>query len=137
MDVETFFATALPPNCPPSNAVAVSEIVLRLVASDPPTAEDFLPNSMLPAKKCPPSVDSCRWAGISVWSEGAKKEVFEGITKIPKNSHLRYVARVKIDVESAVVLPHENSAEHLTCWTYKNFDITTATLSVEALDAES
>jgi hypothetical protein len=124
MEEVLFVAAPLPPSCPPNEAKPFEDgkIVLRLVANDPPQAEDFLPSSKIPNKSCPAHFDKCRWAGISVWVENTKPEELEGITKLPKNSHLKFLARVKDQKNTGVALPHIGNQQHLTCWAYQSYD---------------
>jgi hypothetical protein len=130
MEADSFVAAPLPPSCPPSEArpFEEGEIVLRLVAHNPPIAEDFLPNSKIPNKRCPAMGDKCRWAGISVWDKNVKREVLEGITKLPKNSHLKFLARVRVRQTTGV------DQRHLTCWAYKSYDFTSEIEKLEQLN---
>lgn len=138
MDSSIFLAAPLPPACPPPNAKPFEqgELVLRLVAHNPPIQDDFIPNSQNPKKVCPRLGDKCRWAGISVWEDGVRLEVLEGITKLPKNQHLKFVVKVNVCPDTGLALAHEASKEHLTCWAYKSYDFTSNVHTIEQVNGD-
>lgn len=126
----------LPDTCPPDEADELAEgtIVYRLVTASKPGPEDFRPCKDEPNKKRPPICDECRWASYSIFHENTARHRLVDITKLPKNKHLKYVAKVEIGLDSGVALAWPRDAQHYSFWMYKDFAAHKAVISVDPID---
>jgi hypothetical protein len=122
----------LPPSCPPADATLIEAKVLRLVASQTPTAEHFR-SCRAEGKPKPKKCDDCLWTACSVWRENTPREKLQDLAKLPNHSDKKFVATVKITKASGYTKPHTKDANHLSFWMYEEFDIMGAIEKVESL----
>jgi len=128
-----FWDDPLPGECPPIDAEdAFDGVVLRLVKTDPPTADDFKFGKAT-GKKKPNGWDECRWCACSVWEGSTKREVLTGVAKFPKLRDNKFIAHIKIDGGSGKIMPHAPSSTHLSLWMYDDFDPLQAVVKIEPL----
>jgi hypothetical protein len=128
-----FWGHPLPGECPPIDAEdAFDGVVLRLVKTDPPTADDFK-FGKASGIKTPKDCDECRWCACSVWDGSVKREVLTGVAKFPKLRNNKFIAHIKIDGESGKVMPHAPNQKHYSLWMYDTFDPLQAVVKIEPL----
>ena len=111
----------LPADCPPLDGQPVGDcVVLRLVETNPPTADDFR-SSKAECGQCPPGKDICRWHSCSVWVPEVKLERIAGLRKFPKLRSKKFVAHVNVPANSGRIKPHDGDPQHLSFWMYETF----------------
>lgn len=112
----------LPMECPPPDAQdAFAGVVLRLVTTNPPTADDFR-SGRSEGKKKPQKCDDCTWCACSVWLSSTKKEVVTGLTKLANHKNKKFIAYLDINPATGKTKPHEGDGNHIRLWMYENFD---------------
>ncbi len=107
----TVWPSHFPAACPPIEARPAEMNVFRMVASSPPTKEDFM--SHVDANKPYNSAEQCRACGLSVYTD----------LKDAKTARKRFkplrgllIARGSITSNDGVVLQTSTPASHYTWW---------------------
>lgn len=112
-------------SCPPDTALPMTGMLLRLVANDTVTADDFRSwaaiNKRFMAKR------ECASASCSMVSPAVKPEALKDLLKFPNLKDKIFAACVSIDEDSGVT---ETKGTHVDLWMYKAFDPVKSTTSV-------
>lgn len=123
----------LPSECPPENTeISGERIVWRLVSSSD-IGDDAFESSAKTGGKKPLKCDDCHWCGCSVWEFDTPREIITNLTKFPRLSHLKFLAKVKLDPKSGKIKPHNDNPKHLCFWAFKEFDAKSAVIAVSAI----
>lgn len=111
----------LPEDCPPIDSEDVAAgYLLRLVSSNPSTAQDFR-SGHAEGKNQPKTCDICRWMSCSVWTADTPHENLAGLAKLKTLSHMKFVARFKVTGSEGKIKPHEKDPRHLSFWIRESF----------------
>ena len=111
-----------PASCPPSDATApIDGVLLRLVTSATPTADDFSVGSSEQRKK-PQNCDLCRWLACSVWLAATPRNRLSALTRLPKLRDRKYIAFLKVGPDAGRQKPHDTDPNHISLWMYATFD---------------
>jgi len=118
------FMEALPPACPPEDAVLrVYEQVWRFVRTNPPSDKDFQSYAGL-GKRPPPEMDPCRWASCSLFA--SKRTAYLFLPKL--RNRFRFLARLQITDKCGYT---KLTRAHIDFWRFETFKPTI--LDVERL----
>lgn len=116
-----FREAPLPDACPPPDAAQpTSRLLVRLVRTDPPTAEDFRSchlEGKTPSRK---DHDPCAWQGCSFFAEETPREKIDGIAKYKNHADKKFLAFIRIDEQSGVIKIGPDG-HHTTVWLYAAF----------------
>jgi hypothetical protein len=94
------YREALPPNCPPREAVPLSaRRVLRLISENPAGAGDFDSHATL-GENCPSWCTPCEWASCSMFLVETRRENIYGLRRFPKLRNMKLIAHVCVDETS-------------------------------------
>lgn len=122
------FSERLPDSCPPEHAKDEPlEEVYRLVASDNCTDNCFKSNAALGLpKNMHSNVDDCRWASCSLFERDHVNELLKlrGLRK-----RLPYMAKLSLPAGAGKHILSRKG--HVDFWSYSNFDMASAVISVE------
>jgi hypothetical protein len=127
------FREHLPPGCPEEGTEPLSpQVVLRLVFSNPPVAEDFASYAAT-GRPCPPKVSGCRWASWSVFrGDTTGREAIISVAKLPRfKKRSKFLAHV--NVPAGAGLGRIVQTGHIDFWMFSTFDPASAVLHLEAL----
>lgn len=114
------FKEALPPQCPPGDAlVSDHRVVLRLISSRDITEESFYSHARL-GKPLPPKMCPCRWASCSTYIDDGKSHRTKGVTKLPKLRGMKYIAVLQLVPDAGRIKDGERG--HVDLWMYRDFD---------------
>lgn len=131
--VPTYKDGPLPEACPPADAIAPGNILLlRLVRTDHPTADDFL--SCRLEGKTPPrkQYDPCVWRAVSFFLDSTPAEKIADVAKYRNHADKKYVAFVRANQQSGVIKVGPDG-HHVSFWMYEQFQPETVVEKVEPL----
>lgn len=131
MGAQFEFLEALPPQCPPQNAVPLNgDTFIRLAKQDQPTLDCFLSHAArgLPVKG---DVDPCRHASCSLFEHDEEGDQLRAMRLLPRFKNFTYAFLLKLGPEAGLALT--GSKKHVDLWMFKGFNPLAAVTAVKAM----
>lgn len=116
------YRESLPEACPPSEAIEIvdEQVVFRLVATNPPTADDFLSQrARRPSAIFPPGSSECLSRGLSVHTE---RKDSEKLWLLPLFKKRTLLCQVRLRTGAGRIQQTFQPSHH-TWWPLAAFDI--------------
>lgn len=113
------FASYVPKDCPPRNAVSIDiEDAYRLTLNDPPQSDDFL--SHVESKKRFPPDKTCEACAVSLFLN--YEDIKNTKKKVPAYKNKGYVAKGIVYKNTGVVSPPSKTS-HVNWWIFKGTSV--------------